>query len=72
LISESSYKVDLYGILLFATLVYLSPKSTKSYAHYYHYFSPLAFFNGAFPAGCGGRPGPFNPANENFSASESS
>jgi hypothetical protein len=71
LISASSYKVDLYGILVFATFVWWSSQSTKFYAHPCHYFSPLAFFNGALLAGCGGRPGPFFPAKLNFSKSTS-
>ncbi len=71
LISASSYKVDLYGILVFATLAYLSSQSTKLYAHVYHYFSPLGFFKGALPEGYGGSPGPFLPAKLNFSKSMS-
>ena len=59
----------MYGILVYAALVCLSSQSTKCWAHDYHYFSPLAFFNGAFPYGWGGSPGPFFPANENFSES---
>lgn len=64
--SSESCKVDLYGILVCAALVYLSDQSFKSWAHYCHYFSPLGFLSGALFAGWGGRPGPCLPANENF------
>jgi hypothetical protein len=71
LISASSYKVDLYGILVFAAFVYLSNQLTWSCAQAYHYFSPLDFFNGALLEGCGGSPGPYFPARLNLYASES-
>jgi hypothetical protein len=50
----------------------LSDQSFKSYAHAYHYFSPLGFLSGALFFGWGGSAGPLAPARENFSASDSS
>ena len=70
-ISDSSCKFDLYGILVLAAFVYLSNQFTWSWAHCYHYFSPLGFLNGWLFVGNGGSPGPFEPASENRSVSDS-
>jgi hypothetical protein len=71
LISESSYKFDLYGILDWAAFVYLSDQLLRFCAHDYHCFSPLDFFNGALLVGKSGSPGPFVPARLNLSTSTS-
>ena len=51
---------------MLAALVCLSNQLTWSYAHAYHYFSPLGFFNGFLFLGRSGRPGPFGPAKTNL------
>jgi hypothetical protein len=60
--SDSSWTVEKYGILVLALLVYLSYQFTWSYAHDYHYFSPLGFLSGALFVGKSGRAGPHFPA----------
>ena len=72
LTSDSSWRFEWYGILVLAAFVCLSNQLTWSWAHAYHFFSPLGVFSGALFVGKGGSPGPNLPARLKNSLSASS